>query len=1145
MWFVDTSGFFTKKDGNLKQINCIFNRDPKRKALLFKYKSMRHLRLLVYSLYLLASSFISCSPVTSSGHPTNTVKIIRAVNYGTPARISPPKLTFINTANQPKIVKAGNPIRRSVAPVFGNPFFTNYGTDEGLPIHNIICGAADKAGNLWFGTGGGGVSKYDGKNFTNYSMANGLAGNIVFCIIEDKDSNLWFGTTSGLSKYDGKRFINYTTSSGLAGNFITCMLQDKNGNIWFGTHEGGLSKFDGKVFENYSRSQGLPDNYIHCMMQDSKGNLWFGTDAGGASRYEGTGFVNYAKSQGLPDNCINALAEDEKGHIWLGTNEGVSRYNGTTFSNYTTKQGLADNNVHCILQDEAGNLWFGTHTKGVSRYDGHSFSNFSRTEGLPGNKINSILEDGDGNLWFTSQGGGVSKRENNSFTYYTVAQGLAGNLIFWITQDKAGNLWFASYEGGVSKFDGKCFSTYTTAQGLADNTVWTMMPDKDGNMWFGTDKGGVSKFDGKSFINYTTAQGLASNAVISMTQDRAGNFWFGTRDGVSKFNDNCFTNYTTFQGLPGNNIWSIVQDKMGSIWFGTHGDGVSKYDGKAFTNYTTAQGLADNAVSSIIQDQNGNLWFGTDGKGISKYDGNGFTNYTTEQGLADNDVWGIAEDRVRNIIWFGTNRGLSSLKESLTTKGNQQDVWFKTFNKNSGYPLKDVSNCGPFVDNNGIIWMASGEGELIRFDYSTVDKKNTARLNVTIQNIKINNENICWNYLMQKPWRWMATDSLSMLNEMMTSFGKVLSPIVLDSMKNRYADVKFDSVAKYYPLPVNLVLPYKDNNITIEFAAIAPAWPKQIKYQYQLLGYNDYWTPLSDNSTASFGNLNAGDYIFKLRAIGPFGMYSEKEYAFKVLPPWWLTWWADILYGMIAVLILNGFYKRRIGMMRRRQANEINIILTAQEEERRRISRDLHDDIGAKLTNINMLSALSQQRMGDSGEIPGYLKRISIGIQAAVEALDDIVWSIDSKNDSIEEVTKRMRRCAAEVFDETAIEYTVMADERLFQVKLTISQRRDLFLVFQEIINNIKKHSAATRVNINIEAVDNGFFMEVVDNGKGFNVDQTTYRNGLRNMKERMQKWGGVFVVESSQETGTICRVRLPISTPSLKRGMWGGLGKR
>jgi ligand-binding sensor domain-containing protein/signal transduction histidine kinase len=1071
-------------------------------------------------------AFISCHYQPTSEAQNNSIQksgIIRSVAKYT---VAVPKITPLTTRNHPRVVRAKNPVVKADLSGIGIPFFTNYNTEQGLPVNNIICSITDKAGNLWFGTGGGGVSKYDGKNFTNYTMAQGLAGVVVFCILEDKEGNLWIGTTSGISKYDGRKFTNFTTSDGLANDFVTCALQDAKGNLWFGTHDG-LSEYDGKNFRTYTTANGLANNYVRCIMQDSDGSIWLGADAGGVVKYDGSKFTNYTLV--TKHNSVNSIAQDNKSNLWFGTNAGVSKYDGAGFENFTTSQGLADNNVSCVLQDASGDIWFGTHTKGVSRYDGKKFTNYSKHDGLADNKINSIMKDKSGNLWITSQGGGVSKYEGNSVTSYTTEQGLANNLVFSIIQDQSGNMWFGTYEGGVCKYDGKSFETYTKTEGFPDISIWSMLADKAGNIWFGTDREGATKFDGKNFTNYTTEQGLAGNAVISMIQDKAGNIWFGTRgNGVSKFDGNTFTNYSP-AGLTGGNIWSINEDTEGNVRFGTFGDGAIKFDGKGFTKYTSAQGLAGDAVTAIIQDAKGILWFGTAGNGISKYDGKRFINYSSEEGLPDNDVSNITQDTSRSIIWFGTNKGLARLNVKSSNNSDGHDIEFENLNKNTGYPIKDLSTGGQFTDNKGIVWVGSGAGRLIRFDYVAVNKVKKLPMTLEIQNVKVNNENICWNNLLRMRQGINAADSLTMLNEMFTSFGKELTPQALERMREKYRNIKLDGVTKFYPIPINLVLPYEDNNITIDFVAIEPALPKQVKYQYKLEGYSNEWSPENNNSSAVFGNISAGDYTFKLKALSPLGVWSEKEYSFKVLPPWWLTWWAYTLYGLLAGGVLYAFYRSRIRNMEHRQAAEMNIMVATQEAERKRISQDLHDDIGARLTNINMLSALGQQKINKPQDMLEHLKRISSEIQTSGEALDDIVWSIDTKNDSIEEVTARMRRYAADVFDGTSILYTITINEKSLPAKLSSGKRRDLFLVFKETINNIRKHAMATIVEINIGSEEINLLMEISDNGKGFDTSQPTYRNGLKNMEQRIRKWEGTFSLQSSPGIGTILKITLPV----------------
>ncbi len=1091
-----------------------------------KQKRLHSSHLLWYSIisvYLFA--FISCNHQTSSHPQTNIVKKPQVINDIRKDSFAAPKVIPITVHNQPKVIKAGKPVIRIDSSHGGAPFFTNYSTEQGLPLNSVRCSATDKAGNLWFGTIGGGVSKYDGKSFTNYTLAHGLVGNVVFSITEDQEGNLWFGTSSGVSKYDGYRFTNYTTAQGLAGNFVSCIMQDSRGNLWFGSQEGGASKFDGKSFTNYTTAHGLADNYIRCMMQDRSGNIWFGTTAGGVSKHNEKTFINYTTAQGLAGNSVNSISQDKAGNLWFGTSAGVSKYNGNRFTNYTTAQGLADNDVSCMGEDKARNMWFGTYAKGISKYDGIRFRNYTNAQGLAENNISSILQDKAGNLWFTSHGG-LSKYEGNSLTSYTTAHGLAGNLVFRILQDKAGNFWFGTFNGGVSKFDGKSFTNYTTAQGLADSRVWDMMQDKAGNIWFGTDKGGVSKFDGTCFTNYTTAQGLANNSVSSIWQDNAGNIWIGTHGGASKFDGKSFTNYTTAQGLAGNNIQQIIQDKAGNLWFGTHDDGVSKFDGSRFTGYTTAQGLVSNKIYILIKDKVENIWIGTNA-GVSKFDGKNFTNYTTEHGLPDNYIWAMVEDQQRDMIWFGTNQGLSGLKEKPSITG-RQDNEFENFNKNTGYPIKEAAAGALLVDNKGIIWIGSGLNKLIRFDYAAVNKKNPEALNLKIQAVKVNNENICWNNILRMRQINKLIDSLTLLNEMITSFGRVLSSAVLDSMVKKYGDIQLDSVSRFYPVPINLVLPYKDNSISIDFVAIEPALPKQVKYQYKLEGYTKDWSPLSNISTAVFGNMREGAYTFKLKAVSPFGVWSETAYSFKVLPPWWRTWWAYTLYALLIGGMGYTFYRNHIRGIKRKQAEQIKTMVATQEEERKRISKDLHDEVGVKLSALKLfLSSLSEKASATNNEEIVSLAQSSENL--ITEAMQDVRQLLLNLSPGILEefgYSTAVEGLVSKINETEQLHFSLV----IFGMKQRLQKDYELALyrITQELINNVIKHAGAKQVSLQIGRRDEKIILMIEDDGKGFDVGSRKDGYGLHNLDTRTRMLDGIITIDSQPGKGTSVLIEIP-----------------
>ncbi len=877
---------------------------------------------------------IQIPTITGQSYFINSNRSIHAIKLEPPRTLTLPVTTV--TYHKQSLAKGQI--------ISGKGFFTSYTAENGLPLDAVFSSCMDHLGNLWFGTQGGGVSRYDGKSFITYTTAQGLASNNVWNIMEDKRGNMWFCTNGGASKYDGKTFVNYTISKGVRSHNIWCVAEDKAGNIWLGTSGEGVIKFNGKSLVSYTASQGLANNTVKSILTDKKGNVWFGTDGGGISRYDGKSFVNYTTAQGLANDNIYCIAEDKQGNIWFGTNGGgVSKYDGKSFVNYTTAEGLANNSVRSILIDRTGYIWLGTDGGGVSRYDGKSFVNYTIAQGLTNNYVYSITEDKTGNIWFCTTGGGVSKYEGQSFVNYTTAHGLRNNNIWSIVEDERGNIWVGTDEG-ISRFDGISFTNYITTQ--VEDVVLCIIEDGAKNIWFGTYGGGICRYDGKSFTNYTTAQGLLRNSVRSLLKDKKGNLWIGTDGGVSYYDGKSFTNYTTSQGLADNIVNIIFEDKTGNLWFGTD-KGVSCFDGHYFTNYSTDQGLVNNVVFSILEDKKENLWFGTQ-QGLSYFNHENrgkpgvpsFKTITTENGLPDQYITQLTELQNGKIA-VGTNLGIAIFDQPSFKERKLKGL--ELFNSSNGYPIKDV-NAGEnamYKGRNGLIWIGTGSDKtgLACFDYSAVHR-NLGQPEIVIKNIKVEGENICWENILKKGRAEkgyhrssagnslnVPYDSLSFLMSEFYAFGKSVPQDVLNDQFTRFGDIQFDSITKFYPLPKNLVLPYIHNQINFEFAAIEPNRPYLVKYQYILEGYNKEWSPVTNETSVSFGNIYEGTYTFKLKAQSPFGVWSEPvAYSFKVLPPWWRTWWVYLIYGVLgicAVFLITLWNGRRLRLKAKELAEEV------------------------------------------------------------------------------------------------------------------------------------------------------------------------------------------------------------------------------
>jgi len=324
-------------------------------------------------------------------------------------------------------------------------------------------------------------------------------------------------------------------------------------------------------------------------------------------------------------------------------------------------------------------------------------------------------------------------------------------------------------------------------------------------------------------------------------------------------------------------------------------------------------------------------------------------------------------------------------------------------------------------------------------------------------------------------------------------------------------------------------LKYSQNDFAIHFSAIDYENGHQNVYEYRLLeNENSQWINIGHQQSINLNNLPPGRYTFQVRLSLPTVNNNQPiaGTSIIIIPPFYRTWW---FYTICSIVLAFGFYI--LYRLRIRQLIQV-------QQVRNRISSDLHDDIGSRLTNIQILSALSEQQLEQPELASLYLHRIVNEVQTSGEALDDIVWSINSKNDSGEELAARMRRYAAEIFESDHILCSMNVNDNIAGIKLSMEKRRDLYLVFKEALNNILKHSQATKVNIELQAQDKKVLMHIADNGKGFDVNLPVNRNGLKNIKKRIEKWKGKVIIKSTEGKGTGLHVILPANEPSLKRTM-------
>ena len=351
-----------------------------------------------------------------------------------------------------------------------------YTTANGLGSNNLGPILEDRAGNLWFATYGGGVSRYDGTEwrsdpadltdlrFTNFDTGNGLAHNAVLSMLEDSAGNIWFGTKSGgVTRYDGENFQIFTSAAdGLTNDQTLKIQEDGKGNLWFIPESGGVSRYDGERFTTFTSEDGLGHDIVQSMLEDREGNLWFAT-GGGVTRYNGESFVTFSGEDGLPYDFVGSILQDREGNLWLTTWEwqvdgtgGITRYDGESFKTFTSEDGLMEGPVEFLLEDRKGNIWFrawgpgGLAGRGIIRYDGESFKTFSTADGLVSDEVYSVMEDREGTLWFGTADG-ISRYDGFVFQDLLRRDGLVHRNVRKMHQDRNGDIWITT-SGGITRY---------------------------------------------------------------------------------------------------------------------------------------------------------------------------------------------------------------------------------------------------------------------------------------------------------------------------------------------------------------------------------------------------------------------------------------------------------------------------------------------------------------------------------------------------------------------------------------------------------------------------------------------------------------------------------------------------------------------
>lgn len=739
-------------------------------------------------------------------------------------------------------------------------------------------------------------------DFIEYSINEGLAHSQVRSIYQDDQGFLWIGTLGGASKFDGRKFVNYSEEDGLLGNQVNHIHQLQSGELIFGVI-GGFSIFNGTEWESYSFAEELQQGQVNDILEDGNGNLWIAFERG-LALFKDRQFTYYTKADGLSDDNVKAVAMrpdgalviatklgvdilqdqqitpmkeipdqlpimdmtmDSTGKIWLATNlYGLVTPTVDSIKSYSTEEGLISNRLTGIGLDKEQRFWLRS-KNGISRFNGEKIQNFTDANGLPVSDIRAFCEDFEGNIWLGSDGGGLLKYTGDAFSAYTTAEGLSSNLVMSIVQDESENMWFSTFDQGVTRIspDGEA-TAFSTKNGLPNNTVWTSASTSNGESWFGTSTG-LSRFRDGEFTNYYTSDGLSHNKVIFIYPDQGGSLIFGTNNGYTIFRDEVFQAFDGSNGFRDTKVRAITRSHDSTLWLGTL-NGVYAYNGNSYVNFNEENGLPDNTVYALDVDSHNYVWIGT-ADGLAVYAPDGTLNTVKiDDNYRANTINFLTLDR-DDFLWVGTNNGIYQLNtEDYRTSGG---VNLRHYTIDDGIRSLETNLNAAYRDSSGMLWFGTPAG-VLRCDLSELDELiNKVPPKTIITEVRLNLEPTDWNNF-------------------------------TDSINHRTG------------LPTALTVGHNNNHFSFSFTGISNSDPQQVKYQYQMKGFDEDWQPLTSLDFATYTNLPYDEFEFQVRSLSKNGVWSKPDtFSFSISPPVWLTWWFITLAVIAFALTVTGIYRYR------------------------------------------------------------------------------------------------------------------------------------------------------------------------------------------------------------------------------------------
>jgi ligand-binding sensor domain-containing protein/signal transduction histidine kinase len=978
---------------------------------------------------------------------------------------------------------------------------------DGLPADSVTAVVQSRDGFLWIGTSAG-LVRFDGVKFTEVRPAVSPMHNLtgVTALCEDDAGALWIGTQeNGLFRLAGGVIVHYAKQQlGLLSENVTCLAADGHGQVWVGSH-AGLSVWSGHVFRSFAKPDGLPDDSVSGINVARSGTVWITTKLG-MCRYLNGHIVPYAfqtESQGRSPEYLGAY-EDQRGNLWaFGDTYLINLTEGKRF-NYFRSSEPGSVRIWSLCEGHDGRLWIGTSGRGLFCFENNRFQPVILDENRWPYDVHAICEDSEGNVWLGTSGGGLVQLRVQSVFVLRESQGLPNSLPTALAQDAGGRLYVGLQRGGLWTGEAGRFATLGGGAGFGlDGFISSVCVGRDGTIWAGTLGDGLYGLREGRSIHYTGADGLADNTVLALSLDETNALWVATSaGGVHRLADNRLERYEINPGRAAPAVTAMIPAAAGGLWLGTMNGELLREEGGRFKAIRRMESHGAKPILALCESDQGRLWIGSQGAGLGcLVDGASLT-WNTNHGLPDPTISGVAEDAAKNL-WLGTGAGIYRVSRvDVLAALNNPQIPLSCRLVSPAKTMTDASaafgGARALLTPDGYIWFATAEGVL------NVDTKRSEAaappFPVYIESAAIN-----------------GAPPLTVLQ------GSLWSPTVTAGPFVVRGDLR---------------------SLDMRFTALSFVSPQEIRFRHKLEGSDADWVDDAAARQAHYGHLPRGPYRFRVAARLADGPWFEAAdaFSFTIPTPLYFQTWAIGVYVLASLSLVAGLVRlishRRLRRRLARLEQERSL-----ERERMRIARDMHDEMGSKLTKISFLSEHVQMDALPAGPALEKIQSIAQTSRDLLQTMDEIVWVVNPRNDTLENLVAYLSHYAVEYFQNTSIECELRLPPELPSWPLSSEARHNLFLTFEETLNNVLKHSSATHVKVTMSVDGHEFELAVADNGRGFDADSLLAANGdagtgrrgngLRNMRQRLTALDGTLSVTSNDGGGTTVTMRLHLNRHS------------